>query len=128
MFPPTDMVYKVATGMLAGIATMLLLALWLQTSKLDSKEQELNSKILENTVITSEKESLAREIHTQNEAISKLKVNLENKTVVYKDRVKAITKNIEIERIVLRDLNESEDCKNMRRLTNEILDITSTGN
>lgn len=86
---------------------------------LEKKRDHLLAKV---ALSEANNETLRGSIATQNAKIAQLSVDLAAAEADYKVKDVYITKTIEKERLVVRDLNETEDYEHAWRIANEIIE------
>ena len=86
---------------------------------LEKKRDDLLGKV---ALSEANNESLRGSIATQSAKIDQLSIDLAAAEANYKIKEVYITKTIEKERLVVRDLNETEDYKHAWRVANEIIE------
>ena len=86
---------------------------------LEKKRDDLLGKV---ALSEANNETLRGSIATQNAKIAQLSVDLAAAEADYKVKEVYITKTIEKERLVVRDLNETEDYRHAWKVANEIIE------
>lgn len=86
---------------------------------LEKKRDDLLGKV---ALSEANNESLRGSIATQSAKIDQLSIDLAAAEANYKIKEVYITKTIEKERLVVQDLNETEDYKHAWRVANEIIE------
>ena len=92
-----------------------------QSSQIDSYFQGL---VLQDLQQTGGKRlsaiKAAYDLLIKTDEIDKLKIDVEKKQIVYKDRIKVITKTVEVEKQSVANLQGKEDCDKAKEIANEI--------
>lgn len=86
---------------------------------LEKKRDDLLGKV---ALSEANNETLRGSISTQNAKINQLSIDLAAAEAEYKIKEVYITKTIEKERLVVRDLNETQDYIEAKRIANEIIE------
>ena len=108
------------TQILGGLSAVLLVLLaglgYLYKGVQSDLAQAQGEIVIKEQSINSLKDSISH----QNDEIDKLKIDVEKKQIVYKDRVKVITKTVEVEKQSVANLQGKEDCDKAKDIANEI--------
>ena len=126
MFNLTNSIWQYIALALSAIIVALSLYTYFKVSSqnhsmqlLEGKRDELLGKV---ALSEANNETLRGSIATQNAKIDQLSIDLAAAEEQYKIKEVYITKTIEKERLVVRDLNETEDYKHAKRIANEIIE------
>ena len=126
MFSITTKIWQtIAVVLCAIIVALSLYAYFKVTSQnhiireLEKKRDDLFGKV---ALSEANNETLRGSIAIQNAKIDQLSIDLEAAEADYKIKEVYITKTIEKERLVVRDLNETEDYKHAKGIANEIIE------
>jgi len=126
----SNKVAEIVIGLLLSVVIWLSYSLWESTNEVETLE---NDKVELTRELAVSKSSLALStaneillklsIESQNMQINSLKVDLDKASKQYKIQEKKVYEIINTERVVLKDLNESEDCIQTKRIVNEIINL-----
>lgn len=126
----TDKVYQLIILALVGVIMGLSLKWYMLSSDNYSKqesitklEKEKQDLVSSNAVKEANNNTLRASIKGRNDEIERLNIDLKKSQESYKVIEKLVVKEIERERIVLRDINDSEDWKQTKRIVHEITEL-----
>ena len=126
MFNLTTKVWQIIAVVLSAIIVALSLYTYFKVSSqshsmqaLEKKRDDLLGKV---ALSEANNETLRGSIATQNAKIDQLAIDLAIAEEQYKIKEVYITKTIEKERLIVRDLNETEDYQHAKRIANEIIE------
>lgn len=127
MFSITTKIWQTIAAVLGAIIVALSLYAYFKVNSKNHSIQELEKKRddLFGKVALSEanNQALRGSIAIQNAKIDQLSIDLAAAEADYKIKEVYITKTIEKERLIVRDLNETQDCIEAKRISQEIIDI-----
>lgn len=126
----TDKVYQgIIVGLLLVVITMGINT-WLDSSKiaklttdLGKVQKELKDEQGKLVLSQANEQVLIAGINSQNKEVEALHIDLEKAKKQYRVEEKKIYETIFSERVVLKDLNDSEDWNNTKRIVNEIINL-----
>lgn len=126
MFSITTKIWQIIAVVLSAIIVALSLYTYFKVSSQNRSIQVLEKKrddLLGNVALSeANNETLRGSIATQNAKIDQLAIDLAIAEEQYKIKEVYITKTIEKERLIVRDLNETEDYQHAKRIANEIIE------
>jgi len=108
------------TNILGGVSAVLFLLLLGLGYSYKGLQSELAASQAEVQIKEQSINALKDSIKHQNEAVEAIKVDTVKKEIVYKDRIQYITKTIEVEKEVIKELKGSEDCNATKGIMDEM--------
>ncbi len=127
MLSLTTKIWQIIAVALSAIIVALSLYTYFKISSqnhsiqvLENKRDDLLGKV---AISEANNKTLRGSISTQNAKIDQLAIDLAIAEANYKIKEVYITKTIEKERLMVRDLNETEDYKHAWRIANEIIEV-----
>lgn len=126
----TDKMYVVFTWLLLFVVLGLGLKVTVMNGTIESLEadkaeltRDMQVQAGSLALATANEALLHMSINTQNERIVGMQIDLDKAKKQYRVEEKRIYETIYSERLVLKDLNASEDCNNTKRIADEIIDL-----
>lgn len=130
MFQVTDKIYQIAIAILIAAFLALGFKYYLVTLDIDSKqetieklENEKSGLISSVAIKEANRVSLSASLSVQSSRVRELEVKVAEAGKHYKIVERAVIKTIDREREVLRDINDSEDWNNTKRIIHEIITL-----
>jgi hypothetical protein len=126
----TDKMYMIIIGVLLVGMIAMGIKLALMDATIEDLEDEKTEMITDirqlhsSLALSGANETLLRvSLDAQNKQITTMQIDLDKAKIQYRVKEKKIYETIYTERVVLKDLNESEDCTQSKRITNEIINL-----
>jgi hypothetical protein len=107
------------TNVLAGLSAILFILLGGLGYMYKSLEKDYIQSQTEVEVKDKSIKDLEGNITAQNDAINRIQVDVNRTQTIYKDRIKVITKTIEVQKESVKDLNGTVDCNKAKEIAND---------
>lgn len=128
MFQVTNKIYQLIIAALIGAMLIAGIKIYVQKIEISQKAQTISERdesikelVASVAVQKANNTSLSGAVKEQGAKIKSLEVDIAAAKRDYKIVERAVTKTIDRERIILRDINDSEDWNNTKRIIHEII-------